>query len=309
MLKKFLSSLYAYDVMVICFAFVLSLLNIIFHEAIPHWKLLIFINVVVSTGIVALAYFDNHKQGRFLRFLHLWYAAPLIFLTFKELYLMIYPIHGRDYDDLFIAVDRWLFGVDPTALLARFAHPVITEILQLAYSSFYFLLIVVAYELYRKGDFQTFLLYVFYIVYGFYLSYIGYFFLPAVGPRFILHNFAALNDELPGLLFTNILRDFVNLGESIPPGVHNPTSYAQRDVFPSGHTMMMLVMMYFAAKHRLKTNLFIQVVGTLLIIGTVYLRYHYVIDLIAGALFMFFCIWTAPKLYERWETVRSSLRS
>src|SRR5712691_5011656 len=123
MLKKFLFPLCAHDVTVICFAFVLSLLNIIFHEAIPHWKLLFLINVVVSTGIVALAYFDHHKRGRSLRFLHLWYIAPLIFLTFKELYLMIYPIHGRDYDDLFIAVDRWMFGVDPTVWLARFAHP------------------------------------------------------------------------------------------------------------------------------------------------------------------------------------------
>jgi membrane-associated phospholipid phosphatase len=39
------------------------------------------------------------------------------------------------------------------------------------------------------------------------------------------------------------------------------------------------------------------VVGTLLIVATVYERYHYVIDLVGGALFMILCVRTAPALY------------
>ena len=38
--------------------------------------------------------------------------------------------------------------------------------------------------------------------------------------------------------------------------------------------------------------------GTLLIIATVYERYHYVVDLLGGAVFFLFCIWTAPALYR-----------
>ena len=66
---------------------------------------------------------------------------------------MIGPIHGgRDFDDLLIAADRWLLGTDPTQWLARFSHPGLTELLQIAYTLFYAYFIIVGVELYRKSN-------------------------------------------------------------------------------------------------------------------------------------------------------------
>jgi membrane-associated phospholipid phosphatase len=136
-------------------------------------------------------------------------------------------------------------------------------------------------------------------VYGFFLSYLGYFFLPAIGPRFTLHEFSSLDTELPGLLLTPYLRWFVNAGGSVPIGVPDEVAIAgaQRDVFPSGHTMMTLVLIYLSAKLEGRARHFIYVIGTLLIMATVYQRYHYVVDLIAGAAFMTVCVLTSSKLY------------
>jgi membrane-associated phospholipid phosphatase len=39
----------------------------------------------------------------------------------------------------------------------------------------------------------------------------------------------------------------------------------------------------------------------LLIIGTVYLRYHYVIDVIAGALFFLLTVWSGRRIITWWE--------
>ena len=47
----------------------------------------------------------------------------------------------------------------------------------------------------------------------------------------------------------------------------------------------------------------VTVVGILLIIATVYQRYHYVVDLLAGAVFMLLCVWSAPRL-NRWIVTR-----
>jgi membrane-associated phospholipid phosphatase len=76
--------------------------------------------------------------------------------------------------------------------------------------------------------------------------------LPAVGPRFTLHDFTTLEQELPGLLLTPYLRWFVNIGESVPMGVSSVEAMAgaQRDVFPSGHTMMTLVLMVLSVRYR-----------------------------------------------------------
>jgi membrane-associated phospholipid phosphatase len=150
-------------------------------------------------------------------------------------------------------------------------------------------------------------------VYGFFLSYLGYFFLPAVGPRFTLHDFATLDENLPGLFLTPYLRWFVNVGESIPLNVPSAVSMAgtQRDVFPSGHTMMTLVLMYLSARWKVKSRHFIYVVGSLLIVATVYQRYHYVIDLVAGLFFAVLCIGTAWRLYlwikRRFDTLENRI--
>ncbi|MBI2418737.1 MAG: phosphatase PAP2 family protein, partial [Ignavibacteriales bacterium] len=88
----------------------------------------------------------------------------------------------------------------------------------------------------------------------------------------------------------------VNTGESIPPGTIDPVSHVQRDVFPSGHTMMTAMIMYLSVIYRSNTRVFIVITGSLLIFATVYLRYHYVTDVIAGLIFMVFALWSG-KLY------------
>jgi membrane-associated phospholipid phosphatase len=236
-----------------------------------------------------------------LAWIHDWHVAPTVFFTFKELYFIIRPMHGgRDYDVVLIAADRWLFGVDPTRWLAHFSTPWLTEILQIAYTLFYALFVVVGLELYRRSDRRGFDLFMFTCVYGFFLSYCGYFLLPAVGPRFTLHDFSALDRDLPGVFLTPFLRRFVNFGGSVPMGVSDAAAIAgtQRDVFPSGHTMMTLVLIYLAMKFRLRLRWYVAATGALLVLATVYERYHYVVDLLGGAIFTVLCLATAPRLYR-----------
>jgi membrane-associated phospholipid phosphatase len=294
------SKLHATDVLIIGFFGFLTALNLLLASRIPHWQILVGINLGVVVCILALAIARHATGSRILAFVHDWYVAPMVFFSFKELYYMVRPIHlGRDYDAELIAIDRMVFGVDPTVWLAQYAHPLVTEILQIAYTSFFLLFLILGYELYRRRNLELFRFYVFTCTYGFYLSYLGYFLLPAVGPRFTLHDFSTLDQELPGLWLTPYLRWFVNAGESIPMGVSNAEAIigTQRDVFPSGHTMLMLVMMFFGVRYRLRVRYLLIVTGILLITATVYQRYHYVIDLAAGAAFAILCIGTAPALY------------
>ncbi len=307
--RSVLRTLHSADVVIIGFFFVLTILNTLFAARIPGWWVMVSINLLVIGCIIVLARARDRSRGTLLGIVHDWYVAPLVFFTFKELYFMIKPIHnGVDYDDLLIAIDRWIFGVNPTQWLASFSHPILTEALQIAYTLFYFLFILVGIELYRKHSTGVFHFFMFTCVYGFYLSYLGYFTLPAVGPRFTLHDFGILDAELPGLWLTPYLRWFVNVGESVPMGVSNAVAMAaaQRDVFPSGHTMMTLVLILFGYRYRLATRHILLVIGVLLIMATVYQRYHYVIDLIAGATFAMICLVTAPRLYRY---LRTSLKT
>lgn len=293
-------TLRTYDVVSLFFLLFLTLLNLIFHTRIGEWWLIVLGNTTVSVLIVVLALKCSALPRRnVFRFVREWYPVALVVYTFQIIYYMIYPIRMRDYDAILIQIDRWIFGVNPTEWIAQFHHPVITEFLQIIYATFYFLFLIVGYELYRKNMQREFHYFVLLVVYGFYLSYIGYFLVPAIGPRFTLHDFHLKNEEMPGLVLTDLIRELLNRGESIPPGVPNPEDYVHRDVFPSGHTQLTLVLMYVVCVYRMRSRTFIYIIGTLLIFSTVYLWYHYVIDLIAAVGFWMVTIATAP-LIERW---------
>lgn len=310
--RRFSKYLHSADILCIGFAALLSLINIVFASRISFWWQMVLINIGVTVLILVQAYLRHTTGWKILALMQDWYVPPTVFLSFKELYFIIKPIHlGRDYDDVLIAIDRWLFGVDPTHWLMRFANPPLTEILQIAYNLFYVLFLVVGFELYRRHNPRLFHYFLFTVVYGFFLSYLGYLLLPAVGPRFTLHDFSAIDRDLPGVWLTPMLRWFVNVGESIPMDVSNAAAQAvaQRDVFPSGHTMMTLVLMFLSWQHRVGVRWFVWITGVLLIAATVYERYHYAVDLIGGVIFMILCVATAKPLYDyltdHFETMES----
>jgi membrane-associated phospholipid phosphatase len=294
-LRKILGSLHSTDRLLVAFWCLLSLLSLVLHSRIPAWRNLLAANLAACIVACALARIAQSTGSRALNWIHDWAAFPMVVFTFKELYFIIGPLHlGMDYDRLLADIDRALFRVNPTFL---------TELLQIAYSMFYILFIAVGLELYRNKDIRPFRSFSFTVVYGFLISYVGYFFLPAVGPRFTLHNFSEINIDLPGLFLTPYLRWFVNFCESIPAGASNSLAMAnaQRDVFPSGHTMMTVVTLYLAYRYRLRIRRFIMGAGILLIFGTVYLRYHYGIDVLAGAFLALPCLLTSGRM-EKWLT-------
>lgn len=261
----------------------ISLVALIFQSRVEHYLLIVVTNVLVSLGILVLVNLDSRRKCKVTTFIANWYAIPLIFLTFKEMYLMVHPINPHDLDYILIKLDRIVFGTDPTAILDKLATPGLTEFLQICYSSFYILWLILGIDLLRHRNHEGFLFFLFLLMYGFYSSYVGYLIVPAIGPRFTLYDFAKLNKELPGLYLTRILRDIINSGESIT-NVAKAASLAQRDCFPSGHTEMTLITIATAIRYRTKSAMVIIPLGVGLIFATVYMRYHYGVDVIAGAL-------------------------
>ena len=115
--KEYVQHLKAFDVVVVVFYIVLTLLNIIFYSRIANWWLWILVNAGIIALTFFLAYLETKNENKFWTSLHYWYIVPLILLTFKEIYFMVKPIRIYDYDHLFISIDRWIFGTDPTHLI------------------------------------------------------------------------------------------------------------------------------------------------------------------------------------------------
>ena len=323
------SRLLAADVLTIGFAGALGMLAVAGASRVPRWPLV----TLGCLGIVTFLLGVSRLRTRWGRpadgFLHDWAFAPIAYLLYVQVQLVVGPLHdGRTADAVLIAADRWIFGGDPGAWLARIATRWLTEILQICYTSFYALMISVGIELWDQAWREErapvseqvpgrspspararFHLYTFSCALGFIISFVGYLLVPAVGPRFTIFPFASIERELPGLFLAGPLRGFVDAG-GLAPGVHLGTGIpaaAARDVFPSGHTMMTLVAMYWACRFRLEVRRLLLIVGSLLIVGTVYLRYHYVVDVVAGAALAAVCVALTPSFHgwiaRRFETL------
>ena len=254
---------------------------------ISFWPQLICKYFVLALVILLLAALDRRTPGRRLfSFLHAFIPIISVAMIFNSLGDIIPFIRQRYYDDVLIRIDYLLFATHPTVWMERFNSAVLTALLQVAYISYYVIPIALGTSLFlrgKRGEFETA---VFSIILCFYLSYIGYMLFPAVGPRFTLNH--QQTTELQAGPMTLWIQQSLNSLE------HNKT-----DAFPSGHTAVALVSLFFAWKYRQRVLFRVLVpVVSALIVSTVYLRYHYVIDVIAGMLLALLTLFISPWVHR-----------
>jgi len=242
--------------------------------------------------IIFLLWLANAPKNPFLNWFKIWNPVVIIPLNFSELHYLVHSVNPMDYDKALIGYDFSLFGVHPTVWMEKLANLILTEYLQIIYTTFYFIPIFLAYILIRRKAEKDVDFFVFIIVFGFYLSYIGYFMVPAIGPRFTLNHLQSF--PVTGVWLTESIRQTLDTLENI-----------QRDAFPSGHTEMTVLTMYYAWFYSKKYFYVLLVIGLSLIFSTVYLRYHYVVDVIAGVVLAAIVIFLAPTVYEYLNDIKS----
>lgn len=275
------------DRLTLCMLALLMATMLFFVPAVHAWPQPGLTYLLLAFTIVALAALDR-KSGTGNIFSSIRVFAPIVIIAiiFNSLGELISGTHSRHYDDILIKIDYALFGAHPTVWMERLNNPFLTGLFQAAYMSYYGIPIALVLALYFKEDKNAFNSAAFAIVLCFYLSYIGYLLVPAVGPRFTLSNVQTA--DLRAGPATAWVRQALDGLE------HNKT-----DAFPSGHTAIALVTLAYAWKFRERVLFRILAPVILaLIVSTVYLRYHYVIDVIAGMLLAALTVLIAPKTHR-----------
>jgi membrane-associated phospholipid phosphatase len=274
------------DLLVIGFSVLLIAFALVFSPRIPMWPAVVATSAAIIAGLTGLAVADSRCGRRTVRFLHSWAFAPVAYVIYAEIHWVVGPVYrGWLADEALIAIDRAMFGANPIDWFGAIARPWLTEIAQVAYTMFYPLVVAVGAELYVRRSEEDFQRFSFACACVFLGTFVGYLLVPAVGPRFTLYDYSSIERDLPGLVLTTPLRVFVDTGGFVPVGVSRSValSLAHRDVFPSGHTMMTLVSIWWSWRTRLRVRWGVTVVGAVLVFATMYLRYHYVVDVMAGA--------------------------
>jgi len=272
----------------IFFLFGLIGLTLLSRDQIPLWRSLLSRYALCIALVLGLKLLSDRKIMRKAS-AFLYDFSPIIFVIFiyQSLGDLIQYLRP-DTDAWLIKIDFSIFGTHPTVWMEKWIVPWLTDIMSFAYVSYYFLPVILIGTLYLKDRQVEFNASMFVLTFGYYVSFIGYILFPAIGPRYTLAHLYSI--PLEGSFLTDLVRDGLNALE------HN-----KRDVMPSGHTQIALIVLYLTYRYeRFLFYVFVPIIIGL-IISTVYLRYHYVIDLFAGALIAVGCMIIGPRLYGWWN--------
>ncbi len=254
------------DRLYLVFFATVSVLVMLRAHRVPAWPIL-WTNVICVALVLLLA--RNAFRSAVWRFLHDWYPLAIFIVCFEEVSRLSFLFVDGWQDHYLLAVESRIFSVPPTVWLGRLGTPLVTEILEVGYFSYFVLLMIVGGVFYRWRDRRPFRQVMDASVLSYMMCYVIFILFPTEGPAHTLaaqHNF-----PLPGggpFHWAVLLIQ----GQA---GVHG-------NAFPSAHVAAAAVALVFAWRYAPKLGLALTPLVVLLCTGAVYDRYHYVSDVVMG---------------------------
>ncbi len=223
---------------------------------------------VILTGAL-LVYCDRERRSAALSVIRDWLPLGMILLAYREMGWFALPHHGHALESFWVAWDRLVLRGGARTAIEAFG-PLLPSVLEIAYALVYALapFSLAMLYLYRRRDHVDRFLLVFTV--GVLLCYAQFPFWPSEPPRLLF-----FGQDVPS--FDTIFRRFNwwMLGNC---GIHT-------SVFPSAHVgaafSAAFGMRQALPKHKWVSR-FLFVMALLIAVATVYGRYHYLADALAG---------------------------
>lgn len=242
----------------------LGLLIVVLRHRVPGWAAFVALHIAAVTVILALV--RNRERWPWL---HAWYPLLMPLVTFHEVARLNFLMVDAWHDAHILAFEAAIFPQPPTLWLGQFASPLVTEVLQAGYLSYYLMLPIIGGALYARVDKKPFSDLMSSTALAYMMCYVVFIVFPTEGPA---HTLRHLHEHpLPGGVFHAL----VNLVQRA--GVHG-------NAFPSAHVAGAIVAVVFAWRYVAALARPLTILVVLMAIAAVYDRYHYASDVAGGAL-------------------------
>lgn len=218
---------------------------------------------------------------------------------FLVILLMYYSLWGdathllttTDRDRSLIAWDQRLFGFQASVALERFVNPTLTGWMEFAYVYHIWNIPLVACFLYLARPHERFREMMCGVLVVSFVGLLGYLLVPAIGPMYTLRSQYTVPLSQPLDLFNREV-EFMNFAR------------IRRDVFPSLHVGISFVVWLYAWRNSRWLGAILTPLILSLWLSTVYLRYHYLVDCLAGLALAPPCYWLANWMFRRFGIIR-----
>jgi membrane-associated phospholipid phosphatase len=221
---------------------------------------------------------------------------------FLVILLMYYSLWGdathtlvtRDMDPELIEWDQRLFGFQASVALQPVISPPLTAWMELAYFFHVLNIPIVACFVYLRRSKERFREMMSGVLVITFFGLIGYLLVPAIGPIYTLRDQYTVPLSVP-LDVLNRQIEFMDFAR------------IKRDVFPSLHVGISFVVWLYAFRNSRKLFWILAPFVLSLFVSTVYLRYHYLVDVVAGLILAPLCYFLANWLFGRWGEIKFTL--
>jgi membrane-associated phospholipid phosphatase len=268
-------------------ALVAVLILLLHGNAVPLWPWLVLAHAaciaVVHLLILGHARFPSNRLLDFLR-----HYYPILLYTgfYRETGELNQMTMTGYLDPTFIRLDQAIFGAQPSlTFMQSLPFWPISEVMYASYFSYYLMIAGVGLALFLRER-RQFYHYVSVVSFVFYVCYLIYIFFPVMGPRIFQQ--AISGYELPLEVQPDVVPNFpaavqAGLFFRIMVWIYN-TFEAPGAAFPSSHVAVALTTVYFSFRYLRPIRFIHLIVALLLCLSTVYCRYHYAVDVVAGVM-------------------------
>jgi membrane-associated phospholipid phosphatase len=205
---------------------------------------------------------------RFWHFWRHWYPHLFFLFCFEELAYLVHLVNPNWQDAKLIGFDHWMFGVHPSVWLEHFATPVLNDVIQLAYLTYFAYLVVLGAILYYRKEWHAYWSVMTYSAVGYVIGYLIAMTFPIQSPWFAMAGM--WHGELHGGPFTATINFIEHYGR------------VRGAAFPSAHVTGAVAVVWGAWRFRRWLFWVMLPLVVAMCFSTIWGRYHYVADIFGG---------------------------
>jgi len=263
--------LYAFDKVVIGYCTLMVFLLLAIGRPMSEYSDEVVFYATMAAMAALISRYMPLDTGPYARFIRLLYPGMMFTFFYRETGGTIFLLFDGFYDGQLSAFEKSIFGVNPTLYIDRkWLNVWGNEIFSFCYSAYYFMIPVFLLTLFFKREYEIIRSFLAACCATFFASYLLFFLYPIEGPRW--HFAGDYISSIDGPVFRKFTELVIDKG-----AVHG-------GCMPSSHFAVALVILMYCYKYYGRTGWVVMPLVLGLAIGTVWGRFHYVSDVIAGGI-------------------------
>jgi len=244
---------------------VVVLLILLFQSRIPQWYLQVLLNIAMIAVVFLVGFVIGDRAALAARLVRNLYPMALFFPMYEQTGSINHIVFSDFLNPFVLRVEESIFGFQPVIVFAqKFPQKWFAEYMHFAYSTYYLLFPGLGVFLCLRRTKTELLDYMFSLCGVMYVCYLVYIFLPVRDPCFEI-GYAPGNGP-----FTWIMA-----------GIYSHLE-VQGAAFPSSHVAAAAVVLYYTFRYARPALWAVSPIVISLMAATVYCRYHYAVDVLAG---------------------------